>query len=463
MNEIKCPHCGQVFQVNESDFATIVKQVRDAEFTREIKQREKLMQTEKEQAVLLAQSNTQAEFQSRLSSQKAALAEMEAKLAAAKQEKQLLEQSVKAQSEAEWKSKLNDERTEKDALIAQLRAKLESRTQSFETEKALAVTQATAQVEKERDAYAAEIRLKEAEKLQVEHDLKAQMAQQLRAKDDLIAYKDQEIERYRDYKARLSTKMLGETLEQHCETEFNRLRATAFPQAYFEKDNDASQGSKGDYIFRESDEAGNEIISIMFEMKNEQDDSVHKHKNEDFFKKLDSDRRKKHCEYAVLVTLLEPENELYNAGIVDVSYRYEKMYVIRPQFFIPLISILRNAALNAQAYRAELALVRQQNIDITNFEDEIDDFKQKFGRNYRLASDKFRKAIDEIDKTIDHLMKTKEALLGSENNLRLANDKAEALTIKRLTRNNPTMKAKFEALDRSDEGQGGQEDQAPES
>lgn len=461
MNEIKCPHCGQVFQVNESDFATIVKQVRDAEFTREVAQREKLMQTEKKQAVELAQSNMQAKYQAQIASQETTLAQLEAKLASAAQEKELLERSVKAEAEAHlrssaaaWEKKFNHECAEKDATIAQLRADLEAREQSFETEKTLAVTQATAQAEKERDAYAAEIRLKEAEKTQIENELKIQLAQQLRAKDDLIAYKDQEIARYRDMKARLSTKMLGETLEQHCETEFNRLRATAFPKAYFEKDNDASQGSKGDYIFRECDEAGNEIVSIMFEMKNEQDDSVHKHKNEDFFKKLDADRTKKHCEYAVLVTLLEPENELYNAGIVDVSYRYEKMYVIRPQFFIPLISILRNAALNAQAYRAELALVRQQNIDITNFEAEIDDFKQKFGRNYRLASDKFRKAIDEIDKTIDHLLKTKEALLGSENNLRLANDKAEALTIKRLTRNNPTMKAQFEALNSPDEEKG---------
>lgn len=460
MNEIKCPHCGQVFQVNESDFATIVKQVRDAEFAHEIAKREALMQTEKEQAVALAQSSMRHDYQTRLSSQEATLAELKAKLASATQEKDLLERSIKAESEAqmrlsavEWEQKFNRERAEKDATIAQLKAALESREQSFETEKTLAVVRATADMEKERDAYAAEVRLKEAEKIQVENELKAQMVQQLRAKDDLITYKEQEIERYRDMKARLSTKMLGETLEQHCETEFNRLRATAFPQAYFEKDNDASQGSKGDYIFRECDEAGNEILSIMFEMKNEQDDSVNRHKNEDFFKKLDADRTKKHCEYAVLVTLLEPESELYNAGIVDVSYRYNKMYVIRPQFFIPLISILRNAALNAQSYRAELALVRQQNIDITNFEAEIDDFKQKFGRNYRLASEKFRKAIDEIDKTIDHLMKTKEALLGSENNLRLANDKAEALTIKKLTRNNPTMKAQFEALNTPETGE----------
>ncbi|MED9872415.1 MAG: DUF2130 domain-containing protein, partial [Eggerthellaceae bacterium] len=350
----------------------------------------------------------------------------------------------------------------------EIKMQLASQKTTFAAEKELAVTQSKAEIERERDALKAQIdrerdnfnaqikqertsleaqvALKEAEKNQRENELKAQMADKLRAKDELIAYKDQEIERYRDMKARLSTKMLGETLEQHCETEFNRLRATAFQNAYFEKDNDASSGSKGDYIFRETDEEGNELVSIMFEMKNEQDDSTHRHKNEDFFKKLDADRRKKNCEYAVLVSLLEPESELYNAGIVDVSYRYEKMYVIRPQFFIPLISILRNTSQSALEYKAELALVKKQNIDITNFENEMEDFKQKFGRNYRLASEKFKKAIDEIDKTIDHLLKTKEALLGSENNLRLANDKAEALTIKKLTRNNPTMKAKFEDL-----------------
>ena len=332
------------------------------------------------------------------------------------------------------------------ALISELEQRLESQKSAAATEQQLAVAEARSALERERDALASQVQLKEAEKNQVANELRAQMAEKLRSKDELIAYKDQEIERYRDMKARLSTKMLGESLEQHCETEFNRLRATAFRHAYFEKDNDASQGSKGDYIFRETDEAGTEVISIMFEMKNEQDDSTHRHKNEDFFKKLNADRRQKGCEYAVLVSLLEPESELYNEGIVDVSYRYDKMYVIRPQFFIPLISILRNAALNALAYKSELALVRQQSIDITNFENEMEDFKQRFGRNYRLASEKFRKAIDEIDKTIDHLMKTKEALLGSENNLRLANDKAEALTIKKLTRNNPTMREKFDEL-----------------
>ncbi len=420
MNEIKCPHCGTVFKVDESGFADIVRQVRDTEFQRELERREKALRAEKEQALALAASQAQGKLQESLAAKDS-----------------LMQQRL----------------AERDATIVQLKAQIEA----FTTEKQLAVTQATADLERERDALKAQmaheretskaqIALKEAEKNQRENELKAQMVEKLRSKDELIAYKDQEIERYRDMKARLSTKMLGETLEQHCETEFNRLRSTAFQNAYFEKDNDASAGSKGDYIFRETDEDGNELISIMFEMKNEQDDSTHKHKNEDFFKKLDADRRAKQCEYAVLVSLLEPDSELYNAGIVDVSYRYEKMYVIRPQFFIPLISILRNAAQNAYEYKTELALVRKQNIDITNFEHEMEDFKQKFGRNYRLASEKFQKAISEIDKTIDHLMKTKEALLGSENNLRLANDKAEALTIKKLTRNNPTMKAKFDEL-----------------
>ena len=285
-----------------------------------------------------------------------------------------------------------------------------------------------------------------AEKRQIETAHALEIEQARKSAQDLIRYKDEEIERLRDMKARLSTKMVGETLEQHCETQFNQLRATAFPRAYFEKDNDASDGTKGDFIFRECDEAGNEIVSIMFEMKNENDTTATKHKNEDFFKKLDSDRKKKGCEYAVLCTMLEPENELYNEGIVDVSYRHEKMYVIRPQFFIPIISILRNAALSALQYKTELAEVRNQNIDITNFENSMEDFKTKFARNYDLASRKFQTAIDEIDKTIDHLQKTKEALLGSERNLRLANDKAQDLTIKKLTRKNPTMKAKFAAL-----------------
>lgn len=475
MNEIKCPHCGKVFQVDESGFADIVKQVRDGEFQRELAKREELMRADKEQALALAASQAQGKLQESLAAKDAsmqqavaqrdaAISELKAQLDALVREKELYAQNEVAKVLQEREAALTEVQRERDALKMQLA----SQKTTFTAEKELAVTQAKAEIERERDALKAQIdrerdnfnaqikqertsleaqvALKEAEKNQRENELKAQMADKLRAKDELIAYKDQEIERYRDMKARLSTKMLGETLEQHCETEFNRLRATAFQNAYFEKDNDASSGSKGDYIFRETDEEGNELVSIMFEMKNEQDDSTHRHKNEDFFKKLDADRRKKNCEYAVLVSLLEPESELYNAGIVDVSYRYEKMYVIRPQFFIPLISILRNTSQSALEYKAELALVKKQNIDITNFENEMEDFKQKFGRNYRLASEKFKKAIDEIDKTIDHLLKTKEALLGSENNLRLANDKAEALTIKKLTRNNPTMKTKFEDL-----------------
>ena len=416
-NEIKCPHCKKVFRVDETEFSSIVKQVRDKEFERELRERETLLKKEKEQAIELAITQTKSELQADVSDKDAQIVRLTARIESVMREKELFESKARAQSENELK----------DAVAAAEQKRV-----------------------KERDSLKAEVKLKETEKHQIENELKAQMMAELKSKDDLIAYKDQEIERYRDMKARLSTKMLGETLEQHCEIEFNKLRATAFPHAYFEKDNDASLGSKGDYIFRETNESGNEIISIMFEMKNEQDDSTHKHKNEDFLKKLDSDRTKKNCEYAVLVSLLEPENELYNEGVVDMSYRYEKMYVIRPQFFIPMISILRNAAMSAMEYKEELALVRQQNIDITNFENEMEDFKAKFGRNYRLASEKFRKAIDEIDKTIDHLLKTKEALLGSENNLRLANDKAEALSIKKLTRNNPTMKAKFDELSKSE-------------
>ncbi len=456
-NEIKCPHCKKVFRVDETEFSSIVKQVRDKEFERELRERETLLKKEKEQAIELAITQTKSELQADVSDKDAQIVRLTARIESVMREKELFESKARVQSENELKDavaaaeqKRVKEQAEKDARIAELEAQLAAREQAFSVEKQLAVTQATLAVEKERDSLKTEVKLKETEKHQIENELKAQMMAELKSKDDLIAYKDQEIERYRDMKARLSTKMLGETLEQHCEIEFNKLRATAFPHAYFEKDNDASLGSKGDYIFRETDESGNEIISIMFEMKNEQDDSTHKHKNEDFLKKLDSDRTKKNCEYAVLVSLLEPENDLYNEGVVDMSYRYEKMYVIRPQFFIPMISILRNAAMSAMEYKEELALVRQQNIDITNFENEMEDFKAKFGRNYRLASEKFRKAIDEIDKTIDHLLKTKEALLGSENNLRLANDKAEALSIKKLTRNNPTMKAKFDELSKSE-------------
>lgn len=312
--------------------------------------------------------------------------------------------------------------------------------------KKLAITEAVQKIEKERDNLLNEVKTKELEKQNLESTLVQEYTAKLQSKEEIIKYKEEEIARVKDMKAKLSTKMIGETLEQHCETEFNKLRATAFQNAYFEKDNDARSGSKGDFIYKETDEAGNEIISIMFEMKNEGDETATKKKNEDFFKELDKDRNEKKCEYAVLVTMLEAESEYYNTGIVDVSHKYPKMYVVRPQFFIPIITLLRNAAMNSLKYKAELALVKNQNIDITNFEEKINQFKEGFARNYDLASRKFQTAIDEIDKTIIHLQKTKEALLSSDNNLRLANQKAEDLTIKKLTHGNPTMKAKFDEL-----------------
>ena len=442
MNEIKCPHCGEMFTIDEAGFAAILKQVRDAEFDKEVRRHEQLLTSEKQQAVQLAVAEALAKAQGDAAQKEARIAELEARLQAEQRERE----NQQRLAHAERERALADAVATKDARIAELEQRVEAQGRACEAEKQLAVEQARSALERERDALAAQVALKDAEKSQATSALKEQLAIELKAKDDIIAYKEGEIERYKDMKARLSTKMVGESLEQHCETEFNKIRAAAFPRAYFEKDNDASEGSKGDFIFRECDEEGNEIVSIMFEMKNESDDSSHRHKNEDFFKKLDADRRKKGCEYAVLVTLLEPESELYNQGIVDVSYRFEKMYAIRPQFFLPMISILRNAALNSMAYKAELAVVRNQNIDITNFEEQMETFKSGFARNYDLASRKFQTAIDEIDKTILHLQKTKDALVSSENNLRLANNKAQDLTIKRLTRNNPTMKAAFEAL-----------------
>lgn len=400
MNEIICPHCKQAFTVDEAGFADILKQVRDQEFSRELHERLELLERDKANAVKLAEANVKNAFQA--------------------------------------------DAAKRDAEIMQLQAKLEAAG----TEQRLAVTQAVTAVEKQRDQLASELKTKDAEQRLLESSLKDKYATELKTKDDIIKLKDEEIALRKDLKARLSTKMVGETLEQHCETEFNKLRATGFAQAYFEKDNDARSGSKGDYIFRELNEAGTEIVSIMFEMKNEGDETATKHRNEDFLRELDKDRAEKRCEYAVLVSLLEADSELYNSGIVDMSHKFPKMYIIRPQFFIPMITLLRNAALNSLQYKSELALVRAQNIDITNFEDSINTFKEGFARNYDLASRKFKTAIDEIDKTIDHLQKTKEALLSSENNLRLANDKAEDLTIKRLTRGNPTMAAKFAELNR---------------
>ena len=383
-------------------------------------------------AVKLAQASAAAAAKDELAARDAQIAQLQARLDAADSAREMAVQ--KAQSDAE---------READALRSQIREQ--------KSEAAAQLACAVSQAERERDEARAKltselaVRDSREQQLAAAHEL--ELAQAKKTTEELIRYKDQEIERLRDMKARLSTKMVGESLEQHCETEFNRLRMTAFPNAYFEKDNDASEGTKGDFIFRECDEMGNEIVSIMFEMKNEDDTTASKHKNEDFFKKLDHDRKQKNCEYAVLCTLLEPDSDLYNTGIVDVSYRYEKMYVIRPQFFIPLITLLRNAALNSLSYKQELAVVRQQNIDVTNFEAKMEEFKTGFARNYDIASRKFQTAIEEIDKTITHLQKTKDALLSSENNLRLANNKAEALTIKRLTRGNPTMTAAFEEAD----------------
>jgi len=420
MNDIICPNCKKVFKVDEAGFADILKQIRDHQYEEELQARLKLAEQEKISAVQLAEANVRNSLQVDL----------------AKKERELTE--LKAQKELELSQKL----AQKENELLQLKAKIEN----VEVEKKLAVNEAVQKVEKERNTLANDLKTKELEKQNLENSLKQQFSTEIQTKDAIIKYKDEEIARVKDMKLKLSTKMVGETLEQHCETEFNKLRATGFQKAYFEKDNDSKSGSKGDYIYRESDESGNEIISIMFEMKNEGDETVTKKRNEDFLKELDKDRTEKKCEYAVLVSLLEAENELYNTGIVDVSHKYSKMYVVRPQFFIPIITLLRNAALNTLKYKAELALVKNQNIDITNFEENINNFKEGFARNYELASRKFKTAIEEIDKTIDHLQKTKEALMSSENNLRLANNKAEDLTIKKLTRGNPTMTAKFEEL-----------------
>ncbi|OIO18584.1 MAG: hypothetical protein AUJ37_05145 [Candidatus Magasanikbacteria bacterium CG1_02_41_34] len=422
MQDIKCPHCEKVFKVDEAGFADILKQVRDHQFEKELHERLEIAEREKASAVKLTESNLKNTFQEDLAKKDKELAELKAE-----KDRNLAEQLAKKESElAEMKSKLD----------------------KAEVEQKLTVTEAVKKIEKERDDLANDLKNKETEKQLLEKTLQEKFSTELKTKDDIIKMKDEEIALRKDMKSKLSTKMVGETLEQHCEVEFNRLRATAFQNAYFEKDNDSKTGSKGDYIYRENDEAGNEIISIMFEMKNESDDTATnaKKKNEDFFNKLDKDRTEKKCEYAVLVSLLENENELYKTGIVDVSHKFHKMYVVQPQFFIPIITLLRNAAMNSLKYKAELALVRNQNIDITNFEDKINEFKEGFARNFDLASRKFKTAIDEIDKTIDHLQKTKDALLSSENNLRLANNRTEDLTIKKLTRGNSTMIDKFEKL-----------------
>lgn len=431
MQEIKCPKCGEVFQVDESGYSAIVQQVRDKEFSKELKSREAQFELEKDNAVQLAQLAIEKDLSEKLIQKDSEIAKLKADITT--------EQISK-------KSEISETIAQKDKEIVELKNKLAS----FDKDKELELTKLVNKMNtelSEKDTCIAKLN-NEKELTQKESQLKEQSLKD--QYEEKLRFKDEEIARYKDFKAKLSTKMVGESLEQHCEIEFNKLRATGFQRAYFEKDNDAKTGSKGDYIYRESDPEGGEFISIMFEMKNEMDSTSTKKKNEDFLKELDKDRREKKCEYAVLVSLLEPENELYNSGIVDMSHRYPKMYVIRPQFFIPIITLLRNASLNSLEYRKELAVIKAQNIDVSNFEAQMNDFKEKFAKNYELASRKFKTAIEEIDKTIDHLQKTKEALLSSENNLRLANNKAEDLTIKRLTRNNPTMEAKFAELNNSE-------------
>ena len=460
MQQIKCPKCGELFTIDESGYAAIVRQVHDAEFEKEISRREKEFKSEKENAIALAVTQAEAEKDTIIS-------ELKNQISSIRSEK---EQELSAK-DYEAEIRISKTEADKDRIISELNAKLSAydsekaaEIERINSAKALEIASKEQEIQRltnqiELDKAKADtaiekaVQEKDKEILQLQKDISLEQSKHALSEKTLqeaheaeIKRKDEEIAYYKDFKARQSTKMIGESLEQHCEIEFNKLRATAFKNAYFEKDNDAKTGSKGDYIYRESSPEGVEFISIMFEMKNEMEETAKKHKNEDFLKELDKDRREKGCEYAVLVTLLEADNELYNAGIVDVSYRYQKMYVIRPQFFIPLITILRDAAMHSLEYRQQLETIKSQNVDVTNFENSLLDFQDKFGNNYRLAKEKFQNAIEEIDKTIDHLQKVKEGLLGSERQLRLANDKAQDLSVKKLTRGNPTMKAKFDEL-----------------
>jgi hypothetical protein len=464
MHEIICPHCKKAFKIDEAGYADILKQVRDNDFEQQLHERLELAEKDKQNAVELATTKVTSELEKASAAKDAEIKELMAKLDAGevaqklavtealnaleKERDELANELTKAMHDKQTDSQLAEARltnelqktvSTKDAEIQVLKTRIES----IEISQRIAVTDAVNAIEKERDELKSGLAQAQLEKQLAEKSLKDKYETQIKDRDDAI-------ERLKDMKARLSTKMVGETLEQHCETEFNRIRATAFPKAYFEKDNDARAGSKGDYIFRDSNDTGTEIVSIMFEMKNESDETATKKKNEDFFKELDNDRNEKSCEYAILVSLLEPDSELYNTGIVDVSHRFQKMYVVRPQFFIPIITLLRNAAQNSLKYKTQLALVKEQNIDITNFESELESFKSGFARNYELASRKFKTAIDEIDKTIDHLQKTKDALLGSENNLRLANNKADDLTVKKLTKGNTTMSEIFADIKNDD-------------
>ena len=420
MNKLTCPNCKTPFEVDEQGYSSLIKQVRDEQFEKELDRVELAANKDKDAAVQKALLEAQQSNQKAIS------------------DKDLEIERLKAASEAE----VVKAQSELKATIAELKSQLEN----AETKKALEISEKMKEAESETMKLRSALESKDLKFNMEKSNLQQKHILELQAKDEFIKMKEEEVERYKDFKQRQSTKMIGESLEQHCESQFNKLRSTAFPTAYFEKDNDASSGSKGDYIFREVDENGVELISIMFEMKNEGDETATKKKNEDFFKELDKDRNQKNCEYAILVSMLETDNEVYNEGIVDVSHRYEKMYVIRPQFFIPLISLLRNSARNAMAYKQELQTVRNQNIDIANFESEMAAFKDAFGRNYDIASRKFKTAVDEIDKTINHLNKVKDNLLASENQLRLANNKADDLTIKKLTKNSPSLKEEFKRL-----------------
>ena len=420
MHDIKCPHCHKAFKIDESGYSDILKQVRDDDFEKQLKERLELAEKEKINAVELAVTKNKNELEKIASEKNAEIISLQSKLKAA---------------EIANKHAIAESNAKKEAEILNLKSKLENE----EVIKKLAVNEAVSAIEKERDQFKNSLGKADLEKKLAENTLTVRYETEIKSRNE-------EIERLRDMKARLSTKMIGEKLEQHCETEFNRIRATAFPRVYFEKDNDSRSGSKGDYIFREADDSSIEIVSIMFEMKNEGDQTTTKKKNEDFFKELDKDRNEKNCEYAILVSLLEPDSDLYNTGIVDVSHRFPKMYVVRPQFFIPIITLLRNAALNSLKFKTELALVKAQNIDITNFENELDSFKNSFGKNFEMASKRFHVAIEEIDKSIKHLQNTKEALLSTDKNLRIANDKAQDVTIKKLTKGNPTMASKFTEL-----------------
>ena len=464
MNELRCPNCGEIFQVDETGYNHIANQVRDKEFSMELERRAKELATRQEKEIELIRLQKEKDYSVGISKKEAEIlekeqiiAELKIKLDASETTKNLAvaqalekknqELSTEAKEHSEKLAKKDSEISARDRKISELQAKIEA----GETATRLAVAEAVEMKNEELSRKVTEItnlkgelKNKEAENRLNEQSIKEQYENKLKLKDEQIDY-------YKDFKARQSTKMIGESLEQHCLTQFNSIRMTAFPNAYFEKDNDARTGSKGDFIYSECGDDGTEFISIMFEMKNEADTTATKHKNEDFFKELDKDRNEKGCEYAILVSMLESENDLYNNGIVDVSYRYPKMYVIRPQFFIPIITLLRNAALNSLHYRQELQIVRNQQVDILHFEENMNAFKEGFARNYRLASEKFATAIEEIDKTIDHLQKTKVALLSSENNLRLANNKADELSIKKLTKNAPSVKAMFDDLKMKEE------------